>query len=67
MRVLAILGLSILLIIASFCCLVFFMCAASSGGNLGAGEKVWYAVGVLVALGSIIGIVKLIGKVNRSL
>ncbi len=66
MKVLAIFALSILLIIASLS-LLGLMCAASLGGDLSAGEKAWYTVGALVALGSIIGIVKLIGKVNRSI
>jgi hypothetical protein len=69
MKVLAIIALSLLSIFASLCFLAFCMCAAdnSLGGHLSAGERVSWAIAALVALGSIIGMVRLIRKLNRSM
>jgi hypothetical protein len=69
MRGLAIVLLSIVIIIASLCFIAFCLCAAdvSVAAHLSAGERVSYAIGALVALGSIIGMVKLIRKLNNEI
>jgi len=68
MKGLAIFALSILIIIASLCFVAFCMCAA--GASVAepptASERALYAIAAVVALGSIIGMVKLIGRLNRS-
>ena len=69
MKVLAILILSLMIIVASFCFLAFCMCAAdaSLGGHATAGERILWAVSAVLALGSVIGMAKLIRKLNRSI
>ena len=69
MRVLAILCLSLLIIVASLFFFAFCMCAANASvdGHLSAVERVEYASAALAVLGGIIGTVKLIRKLNRTI
>lgn len=69
MKVLAILILAVMIIFASVCFLAFCMCAANAslGGDLAASERVLWAIAAVVALGSIVGMAKLIRHLNRSI
>ncbi|MBI3474387.1 MAG: hypothetical protein HY010_01545 [Acidobacteria bacterium] len=69
MKVLAILILSLLIIVASLFFLAFCLCAAdvSLGGHASVGERILWAIAAVLALGGIIGMVKLARKLNRSI
>ena len=69
MRVLVILCLSLLIIVASLFFFAFCMCAADArvGGHLSAVERVEYATAALAVLGGIIGMARLIRKLNRTI
>ena len=70
MKALAIVALSLIVIFSTILFLMLSTCAiggATIGGSLGVGERVGYAIAALATLGCIIGIVKLIRKLNRSI
>ena len=69
MKAIAIVVLSLLTIIASLCFLAFCMCAVAGGmyGHATAGERALWAIAAVVALASIIGMAKLIRRLNRNI
>ena len=69
MKALAILALSLMIIVASLCFVAFCMCAA--GASVAepptTGERALYGIAALVALGSTVGMARLIRKLHRSI
>jgi steroid 5-alpha reductase family enzyme len=68
MRALAVIVLSMIVIVAAIYCFIFSACAISGqgiGGSLGAADRAWSALAAIVALGTILGLTSLIGKLTR--